>query len=580
MRKNQFIAIAVSLALFTLVACEDDNNVKPIVNQYSNTTLTANTTFTPQDGPITISGTLAVRGAVLTILPGTILKFAEGASMVIDGQNTELIAIGEPDKPIIFTSASVNPQAGDWVGIRFTNKINVNSIMKYCVIQYAGSNTSFGSVSLNDASLSIENSAILDSKTHGIVTRNAGFQNFQNNEINRCQGVAIKTEPNYAHTIGKNNLIDPLLPIEVAGGNFTLNEATWHRQTSPYVLDGELRIRGANNPSLTIEKGASILMKSGGRITVSGTNEYGSLLAVGCADTLITFSSFSNTPQPGDWNYIQFNEGATNCILEYCKIEYGGGNSSWGMIDINGNALVTINNSIIGNSQNFPIQARRERGFVEFTGNTVSSATGHAMNIHGFHVHTIGADNIFETPETSGIQVTGAASNSINLESDVTWDAQSVPYFIEDPLRIRNNATLTIAPGTELRFLAGKHLEVGYNNNGRLIAVGMEDKKIIFTSASPSPQKGDWGGIRFTQYALGGAILDHCIVSYGASNSSWQGNITVYPCGQGNPAIRNSEISNSKYFGVYLKRVSSDYGDPFLENNTFFGNESGDIGQQ
>jgi hypothetical protein len=580
MRKSKIIVLPLLAMLFAFVACDPDKGPGPIITEFSNKTITSDTIWSPDNGSITINGTLTVRGARLIILPGTILRFSTDAAMVIDGQNSELTAMGEADKPIIFTSSASNPQPGDWRGIRFTNKINTNTILKYCGIQYAGSNASYGSVYLNDASLTIENTTILDSKTHAVVKVSAGFQNFNNNLIDRCQGLAIKTQPDFAHTIGENNVINPQSVIEVAGGVFSLNAATWRRQTTPYVLDGELRIRGSNNPTLTIEKGASILMKSGGRISVSVSNNYGSLIAVGCADTLITFSSFSNTPQPGDWNYIQFNEGATGCILEYCNIEYGGGNNSWGMIDIDGNALVSIKNSIIGKSQNFPIQARKERGFVEFSGNTISSGTGHAMNIHGLHVHTIGPDNIFETPENSGIQVTGAASNSINLVSNAIWDAQNAPYIIEDQIRIRSNATLTIAPGAELRFIAGKYLEVGYLDNGRLIAVGTEEEKIIFTSASPAPQQGDWGSIRFTGYALEGSILDHCVISYGGSSSSWQGNITVDPCGQGNPVIRNSEISNSKYFGIFLKRISSDYGDPLLENNIFVDNNSGDIGQQ
>ncbi len=80
---------------------------------------------------------------------------------------------------------------------------------------------------------------------------------------------------------------------------------------------------------------------------------------------------------------------------------------------------------------------------------------------------------------------------------------------------VASNATLTVLPGTTLRFAAGAGLTVG---QGRLVANGTALDPIIFTSLvetnGGSPAGGDWTGIRLGAGA-DASVLRHVWVKYG-----------------------------------------------------------------
>src|SRR5215203_3011383 len=66
----------------------------------------------------------------MTIEAGTVIKGsfsgADVAALVIT-RGSKITAIGTPSEPIIFTSASPNPQSGDWGGIIICGKASVNT---------------------------------------------------------------------------------------------------------------------------------------------------------------------------------------------------------------------------------------------------------------------------------------------------------------------------------------------------------------------------------------------------------------------------------------------------------------------
>ncbi len=84
---------------------------------------------------------------------------------------------------------------------------------------------------------------------------------------------------------------------------------------------------------------------------------------------------------------------------------------------------------------------------------------------------------------------------------------QALPSNIEEDLEVGpgcvlmgrthvgNGATLTLAPGTEVRVAPDGYLLV--DDSATLTAVGTESDPILFTSAAASPAPGDWQCIRF-----------------------------------------------------------------------------------
>ncbi len=368
--------------------------------------------------------------------------------------------------------------------------------------------------------------------------------------------------------------VEPPLSLEHINETIT-TPTVWKLENSPHTITGSINVSGA---VLTIEPGTIIRFNPGARITVSGVNS--GLVAAGLPGSPVLFTSSADIPSPGDWDYIMFKDGATRCEMDYCIVEYGGNNSSWGMIDVEGNALVSINNCILSHPKYMAVESEDNgNGFVSFTNNLVSAGIGqHAMKIRGKIVSTIGTGNVFETQDSKGILVTGSSSSYNNIEQDALWKALNVPYYIENIIVIRNNSTLTIEEGATLKFYSGIFTQVGHSTGGygRLVAQGSILKPVTFTAASPTPLKGDWKGIVFTAMTLADSKLVNCIISYGGSSKA---NIDINPCGAANPLISDCEIKESETYGIYIRKASGQTASPSLVNNNMHDNDSGNTGQ-
>lgn len=72
------------------------------------------------------------------------------------------------------------------------------------------------------------------------------------------------------------------------------------------------------------------------------------------------------------------------------------------------------------------------------------------------------------------------------------WDLAGSPYTVTDLIVIVDSVTLTIEPGVTILFNTTTSLKL----EGRLIAIGTPESRIVFTSSSTSPLMGDWNGIR------------------------------------------------------------------------------------
>lgn len=100
-----------------------------------------------------------------------------------------------------------------------------------------------------------------------------------------------------------------------------------------------------------------------------------------------------------------------------------------------------------------------------------------------------------------------------SITENTIWDADTIKVACD--VTVEENATLTILPGTVVTFDDYAQLKI----SGRLLAVGTDENRIIFTSSDPSDYPGEnymgWRGIRF--YGPGSAdtsILEFCTIQY------------------------------------------------------------------
>ncbi len=111
-------------------------------------------------------------------------------------------------------------------------------------------------------------------------------------------------------------------------GNIT-SDTTWAVAGSPYIVVGTVQVLDV--ATLTIEPGVTVKFNEGLSLMIGGE-----LIARGTATDSILFTSNNATPQPGDWGSIKFIDTSVDavldslgnyvsgCIIEYCRIEYGG----------------------------------------------------------------------------------------------------------------------------------------------------------------------------------------------------------------------------------------------------------------
>jgi len=107
--------------------------------RYDRGYITRDTTWS---GTVILRGqTVVKRGATLTILPGTVVKFEwidEDGDEIGDGELTvegRLVAKGTKDRFIVFTSARENPGMKDWTYVQVS--VNKEAVVEYCRFEYA-----------------------------------------------------------------------------------------------------------------------------------------------------------------------------------------------------------------------------------------------------------------------------------------------------------------------------------------------------------------------------------------------------------------------------------------------------------
>ena len=172
------------------------------------------------------------------------------------------------------------------------------------------------------------------------------------------------------------------------------------------------------------------------------------------------------------------------------------------------------------------------------------------------------------TPEEDGVARVHNQSRSGYISQDEIW---SGTIRVTGDIRMDENATLTIMPGTTVLISAGKddlnrgsamdvsesdketlgplwteeyarsHIEI----NGRIIAEGTPDEMITFTSDAANPSFADWSRIELRP----GSRMEYCIVEYaGRAGVGIWSNIPK----DGSVSISNSIVRHILMGGIAL----------------------------
>jgi parallel beta-helix repeat protein len=187
---------------------------------------------------------------------------------------------------------------------------------------------------------------------------------------------------------------------------------------------------------------------------------------------------------------------------------------------------------------------------------------------------------VFAAPQTStqiGINITATAtksgyvgghgqallvvrpyvpSSAVLITKDTLWTLVDSPLIISNNVIVYPNATLTIEPGVEVRFGGNFSLIV----NGQLIANGLQNERIRFTSNKFAPQPGDWNGILFS--SVRPSQLAYCSIEYSKIGMKITNGIVE---------VKNSVISNNSLDGIFIENSVVTIEADEIINNTING---------
>lgn len=98
------------------------------------------------------------------------------------------------------------------------------------------------------------------------------------------------------------------------------------------------------------------------------------------------------------------------------------------------------------------------------------------------------------------VLVVPATGQVITVSGDITADTKwyaNAKYMLSGFVYVKNNATLTIEPGTLIKGISGTKAALMIERGSKIMAAGTVDKPIVFTSDKPKGLRsyGDWGGL-------------------------------------------------------------------------------------
>ena len=150
--------------------------------------------------------------------------------------------------------------------------------------------------------------------------------------------------------------------------------------------------------------------------------------------------------------------------------------------------------------------------------------------------------------------MTGIAQTNVSgfISTNTTWNLAGSPYIVVGNALVLHGYTLTVEPGVVVKFNTDKALQI----DGELIAIGIPQSRILFTSNQLNPASGDWASIHFPDTCvdalfdtsgnyLSGSIMKYCDVLYGGALSS--GEISIE---NSSPYFSHCNIMNSSSDGI------------------------------
>lgn len=334
-------------------------------------------------------------------------------------------------------------------------------------------------------------------------------------------------------------------------GNITADE-TWFATDNVHVVSCDVAV--VTGVTLTIAEGAIVKFKLGttlyvdGALRVEGTIANSVYLTSFRDDTIggdTNGDGGATTPAWDNWRGIEYRAGSDDgtSLIDHAVIRYGG-HDYRGNITLIG-ASPTIQNSALTDGYH-AIRADLE-SFPVLSNNTYSD-----NGINGFSYY------------------------GGTIDQDSTWDITDTSYFIDSDVYVAAGKTLTIEPGTIVKFnvtFNGVRLVI----DGALRVEGADSDPVYLTSlyddtvggdtnndgGATTPNMGNWNGIAFNAGSDDAtSLIDRAVIRFTGNGPGGNINLTA-----ASPTIQNTSLTNG-YHAIRGDLESF----PVLTNNTYKDN--------
>lgn len=295
----------------------------------------------------TLSGELFVTDHV-TIRDGAALTLTAGAHVTMCGpyqiwvQDARLLALGTETAPVTVSAQDPNTPwrriyiGGGGVAVQ-------ESVLRHLIVEDGGQpptdNANTGAIDIDSPDISVNGGPVLDhvtvrnSRRYGIYIRmnedDADPLSLTNLTVTGSAQAPLMLYVSAMRGMGGGHSLtgngEDVIEVRAGtvGGGTVHFDQRWLAHDVPYkvVSDfGGITLSGDNDPILTIDPGAILLMDEGANIWVQD----GGLVAEGTADDPITFTRPDETSQPWERIYIDDRFSESESRLSHVNVSYAG----------------------------------------------------------------------------------------------------------------------------------------------------------------------------------------------------------------------------------------------------------------
>ena len=518
-----------------------DFQLQPVTVVLIENNIVGNTTWTSNNIYL-IDGEILIQ-AVLTIEPGTLIKFMDSSRFSVWGSSGGLIlAEGTELLPITFTSwhddahggdtngngSATVPARGDWNDISVAGDNNQSSF-DYCEIYYGGgyydkyvmyldsdtdasvTNCTFAHNQGEEGALNVH-----EAGTGTVIQNNVFYDNTWPLNINCSYDI---DDSNIFHDPSSRSDVNDHNGIQV--NNMVVEgDLTWSETEVPFVFNGS---------EMSIAPGKSLTLSPGVMIKLQNNDWWvrGTLIAEGTMTQPIWFTSYKDdtvggdtnndgtttSGGPGDWDYIKILETNNISSFDYCKFYYGGGYSADYTLVLDSGTTASVTNCTFVHNKGasqcvlnaWLADTETVIIFNQFFNNE------RPLKINGSLI--LDSSNIFHNPENTsqtnlynGIFVDNQGTGC-NITGNISWTETEVPFCaLNQGINIGTGNTLTIAEDVIFKFDGGTLDYMGDN------LINWDADGVWFTSykddtvpegggdtngdgSITTPADGDWHGI-------------------------------------------------------------------------------------